>query len=108
MDRIQYVSKTLGKLNLSESEAAQSFDSDMLAYELLNGISDQSAINYRERTCHDNKCSLNIDVSCNETDKLKTITEGIEKSNNVITIYQNPHSVHADMEDNKLSLKISN
>ena len=94
MDRIQYISKTISGLNLSESEATQSFDTDMAAYDLLHTIADQSII-CTERSYSENGCDSSIDVSCNNAGELKSLAENIE------------HTVTVDLDKDKLRLTIS-
>lgn len=105
MDRIQYMSKTISGLNLSESEATQSFDTDMMAYELLKDIADQSEITCTKRSYNDNGCDSSIDISCNNMGELKNIAENIQE-NKVFTIYNTTHEVTADLDKGKLQLKI--
>nr|DAK74490.1 MAG TPA: hypothetical protein [Caudoviricetes sp.] len=105
MDRIQYTINSIKNLNLSESEASQSFDADMLAYDLLKDVADQSDIVCTKRSYTENGYTSNIDVSCNKKGILKTIADNIENVK-VFSKYNTVHEIEADLEDNKLQLTI--
>ena len=106
MDRIQYISKTISGLNLSESEATQSFDADMAAYDLLHTIADQSPIVFIERSYSENGCDSSIHVSCNNAGELKSLAENIQETR-VYKKYDTKHTVTVDLDKDKLRLTIS-
>lgn len=106
MDRIQYISKTISGLNLSESEATQSFDADMAAYDILHTIADRSHIVCTERSYSENGCDSSIDVSCNNEGELKSLAENIQETR-VYKKYDTEHTVTVDLEKDKLRLTIS-